>query len=410
MAECTFCIPCEKQRPPIGLEDFRRVLKFNPYYFWQMAQDRNDPAYRETLIPLQENAMCDHLVFESGEVTGVVSGREDVWQGIRQMTRAYVDFAGVFPGPTYACIEKDFNAGWTGRGRLQLGHNNVLALGKEKLTKLGDLTIDPDVDIVDKNADGLLDTVTLIVDLPADLTSEDEVILLRPVDENDFFAFGDDDIWRREIRPVKADIVGDKLHLTFRSWLAVKAQYYSSMGPVALDPEQREIYIDSVELHRRWTDATEAVQIVRRTGSAAGCGCSHSSGVLSGESCYNCEMGAACLVNGTVGLIELNVNWSSGGCNECIDKLVVHYLSGDCDMDTQFARAVAGNMGRNLCCGKGHAELAHWQQQFVGKTAEGSFTSGLSKVERMSGLGTSLGALDLFNILRPRRRMVALRV
>ena len=408
MSECIECTPCERQRPPIGLESFRRVLKFNPYYFWQMAQQRSE--YRETIIPLQANAMCDHLVFETGEVTGVVSGRDDVWQGIRRMTRAYVDYAGFFPAPTYSCTEKDFVQGWTGRGRLQLGHNKVLALGKERMEKVQDIAIDRDMDISDKNMDGLLDTITLRVDVPAGLSDVSEVILLRPGDDDlDFFAL-DDDLWRREIRPVKVEIVADKLHLTFRSWLAVKPLHYSGMGPVALDPAQREIYIEGVELWRRWTDASQAVQIYRRTGSATGCGCGHSEGELPGSGCYTCGSGAACLTDGGVGLIELEVDWSRAGCSQCIDKVVVHYLSGDCDMDVPFARAVAGNMGRNLCCGKGHAELAHWQTQFVGQTADGSFTSGLSRAERQSGLGTSLGALDLYKYLRSRRRMVALRV
>lgn len=333
-----------------------------------------------------------------------------MWDCICDLARRFVDYAKFFAAPTYACHEIDigFGSGWDGRGRIRLPHNHVLEIGKEALAPLTELTIDVDADIVDLNGDGLFDTVECSFDatlLPAGATV-DELILVVPEDQAQFDECAPDSFWRREIRPAKFALSadGETVNVTFRSWLTVQRALYAGMVPSILDPQDTSIYLTTIQVWRRYTDVTGAVQLWRRPNV---CNCVDTDGA-----CYECEDGAACLLNREMGMVELTLdrNLNCIACKRCIDKVVIHYRSGDCNNEAVFARAVAGCMSRDLCCGKSHTELRHWQEDFVRQTDEGRFTRAISRSERRSGLGTTRGALDLYTYLRSRRHIKVLRV
>lgn len=410
---CVTCVPCGDVRPVLGLEEFRRVLKYNPYYFWQMGQNPAD--VRQTAIPYDGSVPCEQVIFEAGEYGGHgAGGRADVGRAIKQVTQAYVDYAGFFPRLTYSSEELVCARPWSGRGRLQLSKKKVQALGVETLEKVADITIDPTTDIVDVNNDGLLDTVNLTNQALAGTISDgDELLLFRAYDEDECVLTGEmeaETFWKREIRPAKVSLNdAGTLDVIFRSWLAVEPLFYGGANMCVLDPQDVSIYAQNFEVWRRYTDATNVVQLWRRNRADCTCSCVEANTTIDDTECYTYSDEKACLVNGEQGIIELNLgNWRC--CWRCIDKLCVHTLSGECNDVILLARAVAGELGRQLCCGKTHTELAYWQTQYVGQTTDGNFSSAVSRAERRSGLGTSRGALKLYEYLRPRRSLRVVRV
>ena len=112
------------------------------------------------------------------------------------------------------------------------------------------------------------------------------------------------------------------------------------------------------------------------------------------------------MVNSEAGFLEIDIGSQLRGCcRQCIDAVVVQYLSGDCDNEFLFAQGVAGLLGRSLCCGQGHNELSYWQDNFVAKREDGRFTTTLSNEHRNNPFGTSRAGLELYNCLKPVRRL-----
>lgn len=390
------CCECVEHCPSIGLDDWFRIMQQNPYYSFQMGQD--EFVYPGTPIAYKMNTICEALVFCSLAQGGTVVGRDQVWDAIGEADKKFRNFTGYWPAPTFDCDEWDFKKAYT-CGRIRLRNAKVISLGMETIDSIATVDIDPNIHITDENGDTLLDTVTIIVPVVEDVPASELVVYL-PEDAWRDSSSCIDEQCKAWIRPIKVKTVGDNWQITFPSWLAVKPERYAGYAQVALDPADLTIYATQVEVKRRWADPTKAITVMRRNIS---CDCAQS-----GE-CYTCAAPSACIINGRNGLITINMH-ELGCCMRCVQRVCIHYLSGDCDNETLIARLAAADLGRDVCCVRKESEVSYWFEDFVGTDRYGRISTALTPTQLNNPFGTKRGQLDAYRALRWRRHLKAIRI
>lgn len=373
---------CIKRCPGIALDEFREILCVNPYYFWQFAQLRT--VYPMTDIP-QYDTGCNPVVYERCTGGCNVAGRNEVLSAILSAEQAFRDQAGYWPSLQPDYDEHYFPRGFRG-GRIQLRSSKVKQLGRLKLESIQIEALE-DVAIQDTDGDGLPDSVALTI-APIAGMSIDELAV--------FFVDGDQafDDCRNEIRPITAKESNGQWVLTWPAWLSVKPRVYRDWRQPILDPLDPTLYPTHVHLFRRWVDPSEAVVIMRKP---VQCGCDRT-----GE-CYVAECADACILSHEEGIVEINLPAGCGCCNQCFDRLCVHYVSGECDspeLRLLLARLAAAYIGRDICCGEMSGEVGYWQADYVGVSDRGRTVTTLTDAERASAFGTRRGGIEMYRYLR----------
>lgn len=393
MAECLCCPNCDSLRPSIGLEDFRSSLYLPEYYFWQQGQDR---VYGPTLIPVNSGAPCENLVYDANASGGLIAGRDDIFNTIRNVDLRIKDYLGYWPRPQFSCYEWAPKRDYIG-GRIRLPLAKLKAIGKETLTLLDTVPI-TDSNITDEDGDGLLDTITFTTPIVTGVNIDELTIFFVPED------WRKDDRYRNEIRPIRVVVDDPDWKIMFPSWMAISPKLYSGMNQPVIDPMVCANYAHQFDVYRRWADPATAITIMRRN---IPCNCE-----TSDTECYTCENLEACIINADRGVIELRANNVDGNClcPKCIGRICINYQSGDC-LDTDvIARLTAGYLGREICCSTSNPMLKFWQADFVGVDSKGKVTTTLNELERSNPFGTTLGAIDAYRFFRGRRATKAARI
>lgn len=387
------CKDCLTRCPSVSLEEWRRTLCVNPFYFWQFGMDYY--LNRETLIPVNSGAPCNAVVYEACFNSSFV-GRNEIWSALLAADDKFSNYVGYHPDWRYGWDhdEMSFKRPYIG-GPLRLKFAKLKELGQETYTLMGQVTIQT-TDITDTDGDNLPDEVTLTM----------PVVSGVPVDELCVFFTEDDwkhdDRCRNELRPIKAKVVGTNWVITFPSWMAVKPKVYSGMNQGPLNPEDLNNYALSFDVYRRWADPSTAITIMRRNNV---CDCGNT------EECYDCEAGEACVINHERSIIDIRPVLNNKCCQKCIHKICIHYRSGDCGHPELIANLAAAGLQRPICCEKGINETLAWQQaDFISLTAKGQIATPLSQLERSNSFGTARGAIDAYRFLRGRRMRKAVRI
>lgn len=376
------CCECVERCPSISLEEWREAMSFNPYYFWQQAQDPN--TYTDTVIPIDPFSTCSEIVYNLGLLGGSSAGRLEAWNAIKIAEEAFHDFTGYWPGPTQGCDEFSFNP-YRG-GKLRLRSGKLIQLGKEVTTELVTVPVATS-DITDEAGDGVPDTVTVFT----------------PDDGNGVTGLHihfSEDVWLNsdrcyhEIQPAEFTTDGTTITITFPSWIFIRPTLYRGFNQGPVDPSDPAVYATEIVLSRVTVDEDQAVEVCYR--EDPGCSCQPV------VECCTCAPRSACIVNASIGLIEiLPEALENCGCPKCIERVCVHYVSGECD-NLWLARLAAAYLGREICC-KTNSEIDYWQEDYVGVDGSGRIVTPLMESERANPFGTRRGHVETFRFYRKKR-------
>ena len=170
MAECNTCDECFDIRPCLSLEEWRRIMCFSPYGFWQWGQDAGTRIVVGGLNGQQPNMVspiafdvmqpCGNLVYDEGYQSnndGLV-GRNEVWRVLIQAEQAFAAYGGYNPCPNYSVAEISFKD-WYCNHKLRLPLAKLTRIGKRTVTYISDgIPVISDTDF-----DQINDTVTITV-------------------------------------------------------------------------------------------------------------------------------------------------------------------------------------------------------------------------------------------------------
>lgn len=387
---CTCCSEeCINDCPSLSIAEWGALLCLNPYYLHQQAQMDTIRGYENTPIPLYEEAKCQNLVYNCG--TGCPSaGRDDIWSALQFADEAFKDYAGYWPSRRKSCDEHFFYRGFRG-GRVKLRNAKLNKLGKQTLTFLKTVDINPTTQITDSDGDGIVDTVTVSIYkslLPGITNPEEFAVFFQQPD------WGGPDRCRHEIRPITVKTEYNKWVITFPSYVFIRPKILTGFNQEAHDPNNLTIYPVKADIYRRWVDESQAITIYRKPEA---CGCTRT-----GE-CYTCEPATACIVSAEESIIDINLR-DGCCCPKCADRLCVNYVSGECFdpiLKKLIAQYVAALLGRGLCCcDQFNKEVTHWQQEFIAVSDRGRKLTTLTQQEQANMFGTRRGGVELYRYLR----------
>jgi hypothetical protein len=240
----------------LPLETFRRILGWNPWHFWQLANQK---------IPLTSS--CDTLVRQSAWQFADSAGRDEVVEAIALAEAKLTKHLGYPPGPQWfkdtvelASPQIAPNLAWPTPyyvgGKLTQGM--VRALGVPTQTLLGTAAVTLD----DKDGDGLKETfeATLTNSSVQDLTQ-----LGLYFSSGDWVWWDSADMSDYAIRPVVFTRPNPTtLKVTGPAWLIVKPTIYQGVGNQpgydngqigldssgSIDPDTVTNFVDSVDFYQ----------------------------------------------------------------------------------------------------------------------------------------------------------------
>lgn len=373
----------------LPLEDFRRILGYSPFHFWQLTDNVITPV----------TSACNTLVRQHSWQDVNQPGRKEICEAIETAEERLHDALGYYPAPKFLedtipwqkfydrnlvrRMDFDPSGHWIS-GRLPNGH--VQAIGLETYVLLDT----PRLVYSDQDGDGLNDTVTFTVATTiTDITQLG--VYFQAADRLDSEPVGER--WR--IAPVKITLSGGVATFVARSWLFVDPVLYEGFLSAGINPTVAGNFVSNVEVYRHWSDpagtsiSTSQGVIYWETAPCHGwwCGCSNCSATYTpanssdDPAAYGAAVARVGIRNAEAGIImpaEAVWNSAAGTFSNVPwdiwrepDRVLVRYQAGkalgrDGDMDkhwqTIVARMAAAELAGRICaCDTANRELYRWQ-------------------------------------------------
>ena len=404
----------------LPLEDWRRIIGYSPYHFWQLADT--------TIAPV--TSACNTLVREHSWQDVNAPGRRQICEAIESAEGRLRDYLGYYPAPKFLIdtipwpkfydkslvrrMDFDPSGHWIS-GKLPNGQ--VIAVGLEAYVLLGT----PLVAYSDQDGDGLNDTFTLTV--ATTITDITQIgVYFQAADRLDGEAVSER--WR--ISPVKITLTGGTATIVGRSWLLVPPVKYEGYLGSAIDPTNSANFVANVEVYRHWSDpagtdiTTSQGVIYWETAPCHGwwCGCSNCCATYnpanssSDPAAYGAAVARVGIRNAEVGIImPAEAVWNSSvGTFSNIpwdiwrepDRVLVRYQAGkplgsDGDVDrrwqTIIARMACAELAGRICaCDNANRELYRWQFDLARSSGAGDEGYGMTTKEVLNNpFGTRRG-------------------
>lgn len=421
----------------LPLEDFRRVLGWQPFHFWGLANDT---------VPV--TSKCNTVLKEYAWQGQDAAGRAEIREAIETAEGILRDYLGYAVAPQYleitepwaryydASRERIVGADATGRWiapRLP-GAGYIQAIGVETLTLVGTVSVaGATLVFTDADGDGLYDTFIATI-----ATAEDEpekiAIYFAAADRLDGEGVGER--WR--IQPVSVAISGGTATIRGRLWLLVRPVLYQGVSPQPKDPGDITAtgpYAQSLQVYTRTTDpngetaTTSQATLVWETSPCHGWWCccggctsptydpANSPGDPAAVAYGVSRAGLRDARLGIVGIGEAIRDattgvWSAvpwGACREP-DRFSVRLLAGypledgyvDRKLQVVVARLAMAELGRGVsACDTANRELFRWQMDLSRSAGNNDQVFGFITREQLNNpLGTRRGHLFAWNQIR----------
>lgn len=376
----------DRSGPLLPLDEFRRIIGFHPYHFWQLAGSE--------IVPISDR--CNALVMQHAWQNADAVGRHEITEAIIAAERKLHQVLGISPAPRAEYDEVPFPAFYDRRqgylssadaqGRwlnVNTKSKRVQQVGKLGLTFIGNAS----VVLSDDNADGLVDAFTLSI--ATSVTDPEQIAVYFAAPER-FDGSSVSERWR--VQPVTVMISGGTATIKGRVWTIVKPVLYEGYAQQAIDPADTDNFVTTLAVYRRAVDTSDQGELVWET-SPDGAPCDVSgdpsntadpsaittlsaryvvrnsdNGQLAGEAAYYDTDTEQWIANG----------WPVGYAPE---RARVHYMAGYPLEGGQMAewmkiivaRLAAAEMERPACgCDTANKALARWQVDLAQTTSSES--------------------------------------
>lgn len=405
----------------LALDEFRRVIAYHPYHFWQLAG---------SAVPV--TSKCNSLVHEYSWQDAEAAGRDNVREAIALSHQRLAEHLGYWVGPHYVetvvpyprladprmqrFVDVDARAR---RVALQLPEGRIDSFGVETF-----LSIDPAAAVVlsDSYGDGVIDTFTLTVNLAGVDAEADEIaVYFASCDRLDGDPIGE----RWEIAPINVSITGVTATITGRSWLIVEPVLYQGVNSAPLDPADVSIYVSELAVVKHYAnpdgttiDNAQAVLIWETDPAQCAipcCGLEFASGYSDphAEGYALARVGIRDAERGWVhpgeSILNADGTWSEidwSGCKPP-DRALLRYKAGaawSTAWRQTVARLAAAELSRAICaCDAANQELYRWQFDLSRAAGANDEQYQISPADLANPLGTRAGQVFAWKRIESQR-------
>lgn len=254
----------DRSAPLLPLDEWRRVLGFNPWHFWGLSNDTHQPT-----------SACNGVVRQYSWQSTDHAGRADIIESISTAERKFKSYIGFAPAPQFELDDVRWPQGsnrrserlWSAdamgrRVGLHLKSGKLRALGVPRRTLIGNAT----VTLSDPDNDGLKERFTLTIGTT--VTNPDEIaVYFIAADRLD----GSDVAEKWRVQPVQVSITSGTATIVGRTWTIVKPIKYEGYTATELDPTVETNFAGTLAVYRYYADTTDQGLLVWE--SVPGCCC-----------------------------------------------------------------------------------------------------------------------------------------
>lgn len=240
----------------LPLDVWRNIIGYNPYHFWQQADN--------SIVPVTSN--CNSIVYENAWLNADAAGREEIRRAIQTAEarlREHLNYSVgqrwivetlQYPTPfrygSQFAYPVSADGSWL---NIKLSEGYIRNIGNETRAALDETAV---VTYSDEDGDGLPETFTVsIAGVSATLDVEQVAVYFGASDRLDGDALSE----KYRIRPIKVTLANTTLTIVGRSWLLVKPIKYQGFAKATIDPTDPATstnYVDTVAVYRHHTDPT----------------------------------------------------------------------------------------------------------------------------------------------------------
>lgn len=400
--------------PLLPLESFRRIIGWNPFHFWGLAN---------STVPV--TSACNALVKQYAWQAADAAGRTEIQEAILTAEKRLRDHLGFSVAPHYVTEtltwprfhdRRAWNLSHTdGDGRwlsVRLSEGHVRAVGVETRTLIDGAVA---VTYSDEDGDDLDETATISV--ATTVTDSDQIaVYFGASDRLDSEAVGEK--WR--IAPLSVSISGGTATIKGRAWQFVKPLKYEGVGTAALDPATAANFVTTVAVYRRYTNpdgnttATSQALLIWETppwpdwALCTGCSSGTDNSTDPAAEAYGIaragirDAAAGIVAPGRAAYNATTGVWSATNWGICRppDRVTVRVLAGVALEDGQMARRwqtvvarlAAAELARPICgCEMANRELYRWQFDLARAAGANDEQFAISAQDLDNPLGTRRG-------------------
>ena len=363
----------DRSAPLLPLDDFRRIMGFNPWHFWQLAGGA---------VPVVSH--CNSLVLQHAWQNDDASGRADILEAITSAEAKLTQHLRFPPAPRPEYDELQFPQFFDPRnsylssadakGRwlsIDVRKRHVRTLGQMTVTSIGDAA----VTLSDLDNDSLNETFTVSI---ATTVTDPEQIAVYFAAADRYDGTGLSNRWR--VQPITVTISGGTATITGRAWTIVRPVLHEGAAVAVLNPATSGNYASTLTVARRAVDTTQQGELLWETSPGSGCnGCTSVNDSLdpSGYTTLparwivrDAELGTvageAAYYDSTTG------DWIANGWPVAYapERARIAYTAGYPSVNGQMdewmkiivARLAAAELARPICgCTVANRELSRWQ-------------------------------------------------
>lgn len=235
----------------ISLEQWREQFSYHPWHFWQMATNE--------VAGLEVTSACNSIVTEFAYQNDNSVGRSEIRAAIEtahdrlfehlnyRAGQEYVTKKLQYPRPYDARMNWNYAADAQGRWlAVNAREGFIREAGVQAFEDLGEQA----VVLSDQYGTGVDDTFTVTATVTAGTDPDQIELYFASSDRLDSEALSAK--WR--IEPIKVTVTGTTATIIGRTWLLVRPILYHGWAAPQLDLSNTTIFVDTVEVRRRYTD------------------------------------------------------------------------------------------------------------------------------------------------------------
>lgn len=407
------------------LEQFRRMIGWNPWHFWGLAN---------TAVP--EESGCDMVLRQYNWQDADAVSRAELIDKIELAERLATRELGYAPAPHYIVDEvqpypRYFESGLVragsadaaGRiGSIKLNEGYVQAIGAETHTLIATATLT----YSDEDDDGLEETFTASF---ATGESDPARIVAYIAVKDRLDGEGLLDTYRVHLNSVA--IVNGRATVTGRKWLCVKPVRYEravlseNATSGALDPATKSNFVSALEFYSKTYDGNNQATLVWEAGPYPGWACACAGSISTDPAAIATATARVGIRNAKLGLVipgqavlsgSTWVGASFDGCR-APDRVIVRYQAGypvdpatkqiDPRMAAIVARLALAELGRPICACNDRVtnrEVERWQADLA-KSGEGQPAYQITAEELNNPFGTKAGHVDAWRQIKTLRTL-----